>query len=64
MCKIFELMTCPVPVSYHEELWGLRIQALYLLNIEELSKVSVYVQMGGQTTTIFQSASKLAVVND
>ncbi len=46
-------MACPVPVSYHEDLWGMRIHALYLLNVEELSKVSVYLQMGGQSTTVF-----------
>jgi hypothetical protein len=48
ICRIFELMTCPVPINYLEELWLIRLNAQNLLNIEEIHKANRYVLMGGQ----------------
>jgi hypothetical protein len=54
MCRVFELMTIQVPVSYHEELWLMKLNALHLLNVEEAAKIQRYKQLGGSSNQIFE----------
>jgi hypothetical protein len=49
VCEFFELMTCPVPASFHELFWKLRLQALNLLNKEELNRLKLHTELGGST---------------